>query len=321
MNNNFIGPFKDVAPLYIEYKKSLGYISETENGELKRLDKYFYNKNIKEIKLTKEMVEEYGAKKINESPDTQRKRLSLLKQFAVYLKKLGYKDIYIHNIKIKKSDSEFRPYIYTKSEISLIFDYIDKHQYDNNSKFNCVLPIFIRLLLGCGFRKGELLNLKNKDVDLENQLITIHNGKGNVTRIVPISNSLKEACKTYKTKFKNNKEYFLCNINGEKLSEHITEYFQSILKKLNILRPDKTPPRLHDFRFTFSVYALEKMIDNNVDLYTTLPILSKYLGHKNITATEHYLLLASDYFIKFREKEELYYENLLILGDDIKNNE
>ena len=103
MNNNFIGPFKDVAPLYIEYKKSLGYISEAENGELKRLDKYFYNKNIKEIKLTKEMVEEYGAKKINESPDTQRKRLSLLKQFAVYLKKLGYKDIYIHNIKIKKS--------------------------------------------------------------------------------------------------------------------------------------------------------------------------------------------------------------------------
>ena len=72
------------------------------------------------------MVEEYGAKKINESPDTQRKRLSLLKQFAVYLKKLGYKDIYIHNIKIKKTDSEFRPYIYTRSEISLIFDYIDK---------------------------------------------------------------------------------------------------------------------------------------------------------------------------------------------------
>ena len=39
MNNNFIGPFKDVAPLYIEYKKSLGYISEAENGELKRLKK------------------------------------------------------------------------------------------------------------------------------------------------------------------------------------------------------------------------------------------------------------------------------------------
>ena len=45
-NNDFIGPFKNVAPLYIEYKKSLGYKSEAEFNELKKLDRYFYNKDI-----------------------------------------------------------------------------------------------------------------------------------------------------------------------------------------------------------------------------------------------------------------------------------
>ena len=38
--NDFIGPFKNVAPLYIEYKKSLGYKSEAEFNELNKLDRY-----------------------------------------------------------------------------------------------------------------------------------------------------------------------------------------------------------------------------------------------------------------------------------------
>ena len=28
MNNNFIGPFKNIAPLYIESKKSLGFYAD-----------------------------------------------------------------------------------------------------------------------------------------------------------------------------------------------------------------------------------------------------------------------------------------------------
>ena len=97
-SNNFIGPFKNIAPLYIEYKKSLGFDSKSEYNELKRLDKYFYNKGIAEVKLTKHMVEEYGMLRENESPQTQAKRLYILKQFAIYLQKMGYYNIYVHHI-------------------------------------------------------------------------------------------------------------------------------------------------------------------------------------------------------------------------------
>lgn len=48
--NKFIGPFKNVAPLYIEYKKSLGYDCKSEVGELRRLDNYFFNHNIIDVK-------------------------------------------------------------------------------------------------------------------------------------------------------------------------------------------------------------------------------------------------------------------------------
>ena len=315
-SNNFIGPFKNIAPLYIEYKKSLGFDSKSEYNELKRLDKYFYNKGIAEVKLTKHMVEEYGMLRENESPKTQAKRLSVLKQFAIYLQKMGYSNIYVHHIKTSKSDSKFKPYIYSKQDLNIIFEYLDKHQYDANSIYNCVLPILIRILYGTGLRRGEAINLKTTDVDLNKKILTIYNGKENVTRIVPISNSLSESCKTYKSKFLCNEQYFLCDLKGNKINSHITEYFQKILKKLNILRPDGTPPRLHDFRFTFAVKKIKKMDRDGLDLYTTLPILCKFLGHKNIEATEYYLLLAKDYFINITNKEEEYYSDFKFLKDD-----
>lgn len=317
MNNyDFIGPFKEIAPLYIEYKKSLGYDSKSELAELKRLDKYFYNKGITTIQLTKEMVEDYGLKRQNEAFSTQAKRLSLLKQFAIYLCKMGYENIYVHNIKSHKIDTEFRPYIYSEEELKKIFKYLDANQYNNEKMINnCVLPTFIRMIWSCGLRRNEAINLKNEDVDLEKRIITINNGKGNVTRIVPISESLANACKIYKKRFPSNSDFFFCNYKGQKLSHHITEYFQRILKDLNILRADGSPPRLHDLRFTFAVMTLEKMDKAGQDLYTTLPILCKYLGHKNIEATEHYVMLVKDYFINVIDKEEQYYKALGLFGE------
>ena len=317
---NFIGPFKEVAPLYIEYKKSLGYDSKAELAELKRMDKYFFEHNITTIQLTKTMVEDYASKREDETFGTQAKRLSLLKQFAIYLKKTGYENIYVHNLKIHNKNSNFRPYIYSKEELERIFEYLDANQYKNEKMINnCVLPIFIRMVWSCGLRRNEAINLKNKDIDLEKRLMTINNGKGNVTRLVPISESLANACRTYKSRFPSNSDYFFCNYKGQKLSHHITEYFQRILKELNILRTDGTPPRLHDLRFTFAVMALEKMDKEGQDLYTTLPILCKYLGHNSIEATEHYVMLVKDYFINVTDKEEQYYKTLGLIEEGDNN--
>lgn len=280
---NFVGPFKEIALLYIEYKKSLGYDSKSELAELKKMDKYFFDKNITNVQLTKNMVEDYAAKRKDETFGTQAKRLSLLKQFATYLKKMGYEDIYIHSIKTHKSTSNFRPYIYSEEELKKIFKYLDDNQYNNEKKINnCVLPTFIRMIWSCGLRRNEAINLKNEDIDLEKKIITINNGKGNVTRIVPISESLANACKIYKSRFPSNSDYFFCNYKGKKLSHHITEYFQQILKELKILRADGTPPRIHDLRFTFAVMALEKMDKAGIKEILSLPKTSIENGVRDL---------------------------------------
>ena len=68
--------------------------------------------------------------------------------------------------------------------------------------------------------------------------------------------------------------------------------------------------------FQFVKFCVYISILTPLDLYTTLPILCKFLGHKNIEATEYYLLLAKDYFINITNKEEEYYSDFKFLKDD-----
>ena len=47
-------------------------------------------------------------------------------------------------------------------------------------------------------------------------------------------------------------------------------------------------PRIHDFRYTFVVKTIKKLITEGKDLNVYLPILSKYLGHSNLSDTLYY---------------------------------
>ena len=53
---------------------------------------------------------------------------------------------------------------------------------------------------------------------------------------------------------------------------------------------------MDDFRHTYAVHALEKMIHDGHDVYClgALPILSTYLGHRGIESTEKYLRLTEE---------------------------
>jgi integrase len=52
-------------------------------------------------------------------------------------------------------------------------------------------------------------------------------------------------------------------------------------------------PRVHDLRHTFAVTSLAQMAESGIDLYCTLPILSAYLGHQSLSATDSYVRLTA----------------------------
>jgi integrase len=55
-------------------------------------------------------------------------------------------------------------------------------------------------------------------------------------------------------------------------------------------------PRLHDLRHTNAVHALNGWVKADKDVYSLLPILSKFLGHEHIRSTEKYLRLTAEVF-------------------------
>ena len=52
------------------------------------------------------------------------------------------------------------------------------------------------MIYTCGLRVSEARLLKVADVDLENGILTIHHSKKDNSRLVPMSDSLTERCRT-----------------------------------------------------------------------------------------------------------------------------
>ena len=72
--------------------------------------------------------------------------------------------------------------------------------------------------------------------------------------------------------------------------------FKNFFKQANIYTAFGQLPRTHDFRHSYSVHALQQMIEKGMDIYCTLPFLSSFLGHQNIYSTEKYLRLVEENF-------------------------
>lgn len=290
----FDGPFKEQCTKFIQYKRSLGFkYSNGPDLAVKRMDEFFKKYDLKDVILTKEMVEDFICKKGNESNNTVYKRQHLIKDFAIFLKNDNYENVYIFNDKYIDGRSYYIPYVFTHNEISEIFETLDNLKYCYRSKnYHKIYPVLIKLIYSCGLRLNEALLLKVKDFETENGVISIINGKENISRLVPLSNSMYNVLTKYIEDMDlNENDYLFPAPDGGKYDKSaVYHQFKKVLKRLSI---DKRA-NVHSLRHTFSVHSLEKMLSEGQDVYCSLPILSRYLGHSNITSTEYYLRLTKE---------------------------
>jgi integrase len=198
------------------------------------------------------------------------------------------------------STSTFVPHIFTQSELTAMFRVIDSMKSSNCLPHNReIYPMLFRLLYGCGLRVSEVSNLKKADVSCENGIITILDSKGGVDRLVPLSDSLTARMRGYMQKMRYlvpDTPYVFPNRIGENIAEvSIYGRFRAILDETGIPHYGRGKClRLYDFRHTFAVHSMQKMADDGVDLYCSLPILSTYLGHNNVSSIEKYLRLTEE---------------------------
>lgn len=173
----------------------------------------------------------------------------------------------------------------TKQQATYILEVVDNQNY--NSKFlryrnHAIFSVFIY----AGLRKSELLNLNYADVDIENMVIFVRQGKGAKDRVVPICSSLRTILERYlEERSRLNKtcpEFFTSFGENRNLTE-------ISLKRLfnRIKDASKIAFSIHKLRHTFATLMLE----GGCDIFS----LSKMMGHSDIKTTTIYLAASADH--------------------------
>ena len=294
---------------YIDVQKSLGYKPRQRNSILVLFDRLALERDEEVVGISKELADEWGRKGLNESEINRYKRIQGLRLFASFLCKIGYPS-YIAQLPKLKTD--FTPYIFTKEQIWAFFDVCD--QLDNlttNRSTAFVIPTLFRLLYATGLRIGEALSLTCQDVNLKDSYLIVRNSKNGMDRMVPISDTLADVCKVY-FEYRNHYTKMIYNISdcffiyqdGSKCStDLIYRWFRSILYQTGISHGGRgIGPRVHDFRHTFACHSLADMTVKGLDMYYSLPILSTYLGHRSLAATDGYVRLTAQMYPEISAK-------------------
>lgn len=290
---------------FVKMKQDLGHQALRTKWILLEFDKFFVATGPEDLYITRESIEQWRSTRINDGQRTLYTKYCVWSQFTKYMCNLG-QECYIPRPPKAVAKNSFTPYIFSHKQIGDILLACDSLRlYDNRmSTIMFIVPAVIRLLYATGIRVSEALSLKNGDIDLKNNRITLHRTKNGEQRLAPLSVSLRMVLEDYLErrnrmplpKVNDPNGYFFVSPNGTFCrAGSVYCWFRKVLAKCGIPHMgNHHGPRVHDLRHTFAVHSLIKMAKSGHDLYYALPVLSTYLGHRSIGATEQYVRLTAE---------------------------
>ena len=169
------------------------------------------------------------------------------------------------DIRFAKTPSKL-PIVLSRDEIKKILEVI------KNEKHN----LMIALAYSAGLRVSEIINLKIKDINLEELTIHLKGAKGNKDRITIFPEKLKDKI-TEITALRDKNNFVFESARGGKLTERTAQkVFENALKKAGI----KKEATFHSLRHSFATHLLENGVD--------VRYVQELLGHANIRTTQLY---------------------------------
>ena len=236
--------------VFAPYFKDFLAMKESQVSDIGRIkwmllefDKFFVNSNIRDVFITKSMIDAWKCTRIHDKKKTLYDKVSMFRQFCLYLCHIG-KECYIPKLP-KKEYSDFTPYVFTREQIQDIFETCDKQRmYSHNIYCNLfALPTLYRILYATGIRIGEAISIRNRDVDLRRNCIIVRKTKNKMERLIPLSGSLSKVLQQY-LEYRNKMplpdvdapdKFLLISPSGRPLSScTVLGGFKKVLEKCNI---------------------------------------------------------------------------------------
>lgn len=275
INSVLIPEFTDVLK---NYKKN--FVSSSTLGyyelELKQFDTFF-NCNLKTNEIKQKHIDDYLNnlfKKNYSLTSIKRKMVALLicLKFAKKLKFISKEnELIAPSVKVPQVEKRF---LNEDELIKLLKSCDDKDLRDT------ILVAFMT-----GMRRGEIINLKWNQVDLDEGYIYLNNvnslTKSRKIRGVPMTLSALRSLKK-RIQNKNDSEYVF-TFKSKKWSQNIQYEFNKLVKKTF---GENSKITLHTLRHS----CASNLIKKGVEIFT----VSKLLGHSSVAVTQIYSHLAND---------------------------
>ena len=298
--------FQQIVDAYIVEKHSLGFKFDKTAQVLRRISALQMELDQGAAVLSPETVRTWIEKTPWESEVNRNRRISIVRDLGKYMVRMGYTAYVVPDRFAPVQEYTYVPYIFSDKELGLLLASVDTVSINTTSEnAKLVVPLLFRILVGCGLRITEALNIEKQDVDLENGTLLLLNTKNERERIVPMADSLGEACRNYAFNIQfvrgaNESQYFFPNPEGRAyVARTAYGWFRHTLRIAGISHGGRgRGPRLHDIRHTFAVRVLNRWVREGKNLTTALPYLSVYMGHVGLKATQYYLKLTAEMFPK-----------------------
>lgn len=301
---------------YIRYRQSMGEKFSTNASVLRSFARYFDSEAALES-LSKDGCDRYLLHPQGAVTSGWFGKHTALKGFFHWAVVRGYLAKSPLTGELPKRPEHIRPYIYSDNELKSMFSSALTYQKNKS----CIHPECVREILVLtyvlGLRIHETMNLQIKDLDMENNIVTIDDSKFYKTRIEPFNGMVRHELELFlEWRIKNHmpvesESYLFLDSKGKPMSlGSFNDIFRRVCKKAGISRSDGAiyQPRIHDLRHTFAVNRLTAWYKAGEDVQKLLPVLSTYMGHTHISHTAVYLSMTNGLLGAASNRFETYWE-------------
>ncbi len=243
--------------------KLRGYSSKTRRSYLFYISEYLEFSKQKKIKDKNKAIESFLLVKQKKGNSGQTINLALNAVKFLYREVLKSKDDI--DFKCSKKTKKL-PVVLSRKEIEKIILEIKNPKH----------KLMISIGYAGGLRVSEVVNLKVRDIDLDELTIHLKSAKGKKDRITVFPERLKTDFQNLMAG-KNNNDFVFESVRGGKLTTStVQKVFQKALKRTEI----KKEATFHSLRHSFATHLLENGTD--------VRYVQELLGHSNIRTTQIY---------------------------------
>jgi integrase/recombinase XerC len=212
------------------------------------------------------------------TPRAVNRKLSTLRSYYKFLRREGIITQNPMSRVIPPREPKKLPVFIDGEKMALFFDSAAFGEGFTGVRDHLILEMFYQT----GMRLSELINLRDRDVDIYNLTIRVL-GKRNKERLIPITMTFRDLITTYRKErdhvvVSTNKEGYLF-VTDKGAATYAKLIYRVVTKYLSaVTTTDKKSP--HVLRHTFATMLLDRGADLNA--------VKELLGHANLSATQVY---------------------------------